>query len=256
MGRPTKTGLDYFPLDVNIDDNLELVEAEHGLQGFAIVVKLWQKIYSNGYFIEWNDDTILLFSKKINSEITVLNSVVNSCLRRKIFDENLFIKYGILTSSGIQKRFLTACSQSKRKSIIFINEFSLVNSEFTGFISELIPLNPEESAQRKEEESKTKENKYERFDFFWILYEKDKGKEDCKTEFLKLSENEIEKILIHVPKYVKSTSDINFRKDPINYLNNKCWNDEIIERKTSNQQQNKTPGKTVMPHFQQPFKPM
>ncbi len=64
MARPLKIGLDYFPLDVSFDDNIELLEAEEGLEGFAILIKLWQKIYSNGYYIEWNDDCLLLFCKK------------------------------------------------------------------------------------------------------------------------------------------------------------------------------------------------
>ena len=59
MARPLKTGLDYFPLDVSFDDNIELLEAEEGLEGFAILIKLWQKIYSNGYYIEWNEDSLL-----------------------------------------------------------------------------------------------------------------------------------------------------------------------------------------------------
>ncbi len=90
MARPNKTGLEYFPLDVNIDDNLELIEAEHGLQGFSIVIKLWQKIYANGYYIEWSTDHALLFAKKINAELSIVNDVVNSCFYRKIFDETLF----------------------------------------------------------------------------------------------------------------------------------------------------------------------
>jgi hypothetical protein len=154
MGRPIKTGLDYFPLDVNIDDNLELIEAEHGLQGFAIVIKLWQKIYSNGYYIEWNSDTALLFSKKINSELTLINSVINSCFNRNILNKTLYEKYNILTSSGIQKRFLMASTQSKRKSICFYSEYTLVNSEFTGLITEFIELTQEKSAQSKVKESK------------------------------------------------------------------------------------------------------
>ena len=38
-------GINYFPLNVHLDDKFELIEAEFGLKGFAIVVKLFQKIY-------------------------------------------------------------------------------------------------------------------------------------------------------------------------------------------------------------------
>ena len=45
MPRPIKNGVDYFPLDVHLDKKFELIEAEFGLTGFAVVVKLLQRIY-------------------------------------------------------------------------------------------------------------------------------------------------------------------------------------------------------------------
>jgi len=37
MARPQKNGLDYFPLDVDMDqdDKIALIEAQHGVVGFA-----------------------------------------------------------------------------------------------------------------------------------------------------------------------------------------------------------------------------
>lgn len=37
MARPLKQGLDYFPLDCQVDVKFELVEAEFGLTGFGVV---------------------------------------------------------------------------------------------------------------------------------------------------------------------------------------------------------------------------
>jgi len=161
MARPVKTGLDYFPLDVNIDEKIELIEAEHGLSGFAIIVKLWQKIYANGYFMKWDDDHVLLFTSRINSELTIVNSVINSCFRRGIFDENLYKEYQILTSSGIQKRFFIACKQLKRSNIYAEKHILLVNPEDIGVSSELTIINSEFSTQRKGKEKKGKEKKEE-----------------------------------------------------------------------------------------------
>ena len=36
-------GIPYFPLDVHLEDNIALIEAEFGLTGFAVIVKLYQK---------------------------------------------------------------------------------------------------------------------------------------------------------------------------------------------------------------------
>lgn len=125
MARPTKQGLDYFSLDTSIDSKLELFEAEHGLIGFGFIIKLFQKIYSNGYYYEWNEDEQLLFSKQINVDINQINVYINSAFKRKIFNEELYKKYKILTSRGIQKRFLEACR--RRKQIEMIRQFVLID---------------------------------------------------------------------------------------------------------------------------------
>lgn len=105
MARPQKIGLDYFSLDVSLDDKIELMEAECGLAGFAVLIKLWQKIYAEGYYIDWEEDHAMLFARKINAELSLVNSVITSCLNREIFNKELYEKYRILTSKGIQKVF-------------------------------------------------------------------------------------------------------------------------------------------------------
>ena len=52
-GRQNKVGLDYFELDCHMDEKVRLVQAEYGLKGFAVFVKLLQEIYG-GYGITVN----------------------------------------------------------------------------------------------------------------------------------------------------------------------------------------------------------
>lgn len=107
-----KSGLDYFPLACNFEDKIELIEAEFGLEGLAIVVKLYQKIYGEfGYYCEWNDEVALLFSRKacgLKEGGNVVSEVINAAIKRGIFDADMFHEYGILTSAGIQKRYFEA----------------------------------------------------------------------------------------------------------------------------------------------------
>lgn len=165
MARPQKVGLEYFSLDVVLDDKVELMEAKYGLDGFAILIKLWQKIYANGYYIDWKEDNAILFSRKINTEITLVNTVVDECLNREIFDFNLFDKYKILTSTGIQKRYLTTYKQLKRSYIPMKESYLLINSELTDIITELIPDDNEVNSEimqqrkRKKKEKETDEEK-------------------------------------------------------------------------------------------------
>lgn len=61
MARPTKKGLDYFPHDTHTDQDtaLALVEAEFGLEAYAVYFKLLEFIYSQGYAIPWGSDECL-----------------------------------------------------------------------------------------------------------------------------------------------------------------------------------------------------
>jgi hypothetical protein len=56
MARPKKQGLEYFPLDVTMDDKVQLIEAKHGIIGFGILIKMYQKIYSEGYYYSWEEE--------------------------------------------------------------------------------------------------------------------------------------------------------------------------------------------------------
>jgi len=116
MARPNKQGLDYFPLDVYIDqdDKVMLIEAEYGAVGFAIIVKLLMKIYSEGYFYEWDKRQQLLFSKKVNVDINTVCEVVSACINWGLFNQKLYEKYGVLTSRGIKKRYVKASGRRNK----------------------------------------------------------------------------------------------------------------------------------------------
>jgi len=65
------------------------------------------------------------------------------------------------------------------------------------------------------------------FDDFWNLYGKKVDTKKCKDKFEKLSDKELEQIKSTLPDYIASTPDVQFRKNPLTYLNGKCWMDEI-----------------------------
>lgn len=128
-GRPNKVGLDYFELDCLLDDNIKLIQAEFGLKGFAVVVKLYQKIYGDrGYYCEWSNDVLLLFMTEnfVNSDSkNLINDIISACIRRNIFSRELFEKYHILTSRGIQKRYINATY--KREMVELKKEYLLID---------------------------------------------------------------------------------------------------------------------------------
>ncbi|MCM1167732.1 MAG: DUF4373 domain-containing protein [Lachnospiraceae bacterium] len=110
-------GIKFVQLDCHLDEKFEYIEAEFGLEGFAIIVKLFQRIYGGqGYYCEWSYRVALLFAKRIGAGANVVQEVVASALREHIFDEEIYRKYGVLTSHGIQKRFADV---AKRRAVIF-----------------------------------------------------------------------------------------------------------------------------------------
>ncbi|WP_293969759.1 DUF4373 domain-containing protein [uncultured Ruminococcus sp.] len=165
MARPAKVGLDYFPLDCVLDDKIELIEAEFGLTGFAVVVKLFQKIYGEqGYYCEWTKEVALLFARKCGVGGNVVSEIVASALKRGIFNNDLFNRYEILTSRGIQKRYFEAVS--RRKQIEVKNEYLLIkvaqyskNTDNNSDNVDINSINDVKSTQSKVKESKVKESK-------------------------------------------------------------------------------------------------
>lgn len=167
MARPIKQGLEYFPLDVVMDDKVALIEAEHGIVGFGLLIKLFQKIYSEGYYYTWTEKEQLLFSKRVSVDRNKVNDIINDCLKWGVFHEELYNNFNILTSRGIQKRYLSAAY--KRSTIELYKEFLLIdvsdrkNIVVTTIIDTENDISSDvcdsKSTQSKEKESKEKESK-------------------------------------------------------------------------------------------------
>ncbi|AKQ07459.1 replication initiation protein [Bacillus phage Pavlov] len=126
MARPLKEGLDYFPLDVDIDqdDKVAIIEALHGAEGFAVVIKLLMKIYKEGYFYEWTNREQILFSKRVNVDNNTVKEIVNDCIKEGLFNGELHEQHNILTSKGIQSRYLEAAK--RRKEVTFLKKYFLI----------------------------------------------------------------------------------------------------------------------------------
>jgi len=73
-----------------------------------------------------------------------------------------------------------------------------------------------------------------RFTEFWDIYAKKVDSKKCEAKFKKLTENEIDELFLKLADYIKSTPDKQYRKNPITWLNGKCWNDEIQHQQTGN----------------------
>jgi hypothetical protein len=131
MGRLNKEGLDYYPVYVDFEDNdkISMILAECGMLGEIVIQRLWRSIYRNkGYYYEFGTDECLLMSRRIGYGLKSqeIMEVVQTCLRRNLFDMRLYKDYGILTSKRIQEIYVVATAE--RISVKIDQRFMLIQS--------------------------------------------------------------------------------------------------------------------------------
>jgi len=219
-----KSKLDWFKLDCQLDDKLELIESEFGLVGFAVVVKLWQKIYgSEGYYCEWNDDVALVFARKINAGANVVSEIVARCLTRGIFDMGMYKKSGILTSHGIQSRYYECAARRKGEKIkpeylLLCNTQKADNADNSSKNVYISGKNADISDTEKKRVEKSRVDKSRRTDrrvFSAVVLS-----EDERAELVRLSDS------LSVERYIKKLSEWQVKNKKISkkaYILIKQW---------------------------------
>lgn len=74
------------------------------------------------------------------------------------------------------------------------------------------------------------------FEDWWNAYNKKRGRKKAEAKWNKLSHADKIACMKATPAYVASTPDVQYRLDPLTYLNGERWNDEIINRPNYEQQ--------------------
>lgn len=135
-GRP-KQGIDYAGWSVNIfdgDTKIDKLLDAQGWVGFSIYFYLCQMAYKfDGYFYRWAYDDSASTARRMGGGIGsgTVEETVRYCLQIGLFDQRLFDEWNILTSKGIQRRFLAAIQGRRVKSVIS-NYWLLKNDESKG----------------------------------------------------------------------------------------------------------------------------
>lgn len=133
MARKSEIGIDYFPMNTDIINSpkIRLLVAEFGSKTtWTVLLPLYCKIYrEKGYWIDWHDvDSKLLFAQDdCKIEVTAMNEFVNGCLRRSLFNKEVYDMFGVLTSDRIQNNYLEA--KARNKEVLMIEEFAVKNEK-------------------------------------------------------------------------------------------------------------------------------
>lgn len=130
-GRPRKTGLSYHSSDVDFYEDFKIIDLldKYGPVGTTIYDVVIKMIYRKGYYLEIPMNQLALTvqktigSKWIRNKDLVLQ-VVQYCADIGLFDKDLSLQ-SVLTSAGIQKRYLLATVRSKAQ----IEKYRLIEKE-------------------------------------------------------------------------------------------------------------------------------
>lgn len=93
------------------------------------------------------------------------------------------------------------------------------------------------SEQRQQEENEVtfaEEVSQYPFEDFWKLYDMQVGEDSCRMKWSRMRESTKAKVMEHLPKYVASTPNKQYRAEPFNYLSRGYYNNEIIDRTQTN----------------------
>lgn len=124
MARPKKQGIDYFPLDVNFfsDVKIRKIARTCGSQSTSILICLLCNIYKdNGYYILWDEDLPFVIADSVGVSEGAVKEVILKAIQVDFFDKDIYEKYKVLTSHGIQSRFKSAVY--KREEIEYVVEY-------------------------------------------------------------------------------------------------------------------------------------
>lgn len=133
MARISKSGLDYFPLDVNFlqDRKVRRISSRHHAAGIAALTSLFCLIYKEkGYYVPWNQDTLFDVAQEACCEEAEMQAIIDDCLAVGLFDPHIYKVYSVLTSQVIQEQYHKIITDSRRKYKLPLEHFWLIKEDF------------------------------------------------------------------------------------------------------------------------------
>lgn len=233
-----KIGMDSFLLDCRTNDNMAELEAMYGIKGFAIIVRLWQKIYSEkGYYCEWTERSPVLFLANwfgggSGVDENIIREVVNAAIKIGIFSKEMYDKYRILTSERIQSQYFEVAK--RRTEIEVENDYLLLSAVKNWKNVKNVSRNGENvdrisTSKGKEskgnninilcknggtagnDKSGDKTEAGKLFEYLWSLFPNKKGKaqvtEKTKARLLKIGREEMERAISRYSAELKRDAD-------------------------------------------------
>lgn len=161
-GRPTKQGIDYFPVDVGFFEDIKVrkIARACGSQSTSILICLLCNIYKNeGYYILWDEDLPFVIADTVGVSEGAVKEVILKAIQVDFFSKEMYDAHKILTSHGIQKRFFLATYQRKETTIIKEYIINCTNNSINHANNSIKHADNEQSKVKEKKRESKVENK-------------------------------------------------------------------------------------------------
>jgi hypothetical protein len=177
MARRAEPGIAYYQMNCGHTTNkkIRLLFNEFDSNGYWIWQCILDHAYdSKGYYFDCSDkDALELFATDVcKKQVSLVNEVIQGCIRRGLFQKSVFDTFGMLTSVMMQETYIEATYERRRKGteIRIFKELLLIeipeetkNVFILPWNLEILPRNnqqiPPHNPQSKVKESKVKESR-------------------------------------------------------------------------------------------------
>ena len=218
----------YFSHDSNMwnDPKIIKVRRKHGIIGYGVVNRL-NEMLRNESRLGLDADTLDDIIFDINDPMVTREMLDDIILHYKLYerdDAEDGDEFGFFYSNRMRRNMEKIEDIKQKRS--YAGQMSgkarqVLSTSLTGV---------QQKRTMKGKEKKQKEIKLNiSFEEFWNLYNYKVGdKKKVEVKWKSLSDDDRISVMAHIPLYIQSTPDKQYRKHPTTYLNNTGWEDEIL----------------------------
>lgn len=129
-GRKKKRGLEYWSEDCSMfrDRKIRRLIRKYSGDGYMIYQYIKSNIYEeHGYYIDYDEDFLFDLSDALKIGDTVVEDIIAYCIDIELFDKVQFDQNSILTSRGIQSRYMDACRVMRRTDCDIDDRYNVID---------------------------------------------------------------------------------------------------------------------------------
>lgn len=219
----------YFSHDSNAKDDPKcmLLIDQLGLEGYGIFWILIEVLRDQPEY-RYPLNLVPILARRYNTTAEKMNTVIRNYNLFQFDEKNNFFSLSLnkrmnKIQIGIEQRKLAGLASAQKR---------LGQGVSTDVQRPFNECSTKKRKEKKGNENKEKETSIYPFEEFWNDYDKKVGDKDkIQKKWNNVSDDDRKLIKEYLPKYKLAQPDKKFRKNPDTFLNNKSWNDEIIDSK-------------------------